>query len=135
MLLDSNPEKTKDKVSNDIQQFIERHSAQLLNYLDGKAPKPGKDPAPLDFVDTVLDEWSNLFSGCKLPKPCFKERTFWYTLYQYEEIVEIPAKDRHDPYIEMMIKTLENVTELLRTKSELPKGFFATRPGEEPDDF
>ena len=115
---------------DDIDNFLDRHRIRLLEYLDGVAPKSTDQPGPLEYVHEVLDEWRMLFSGRKIRKPNSRERTFWFALYQMEELVEFPAHDPLDPYEAVMMKDLATVRELLRERSALPERFYATRPGE-----
>ncbi|MBD3649086.1 MAG: hypothetical protein HUJ31_16910 [Pseudomonadales bacterium] len=114
-----------------IDEFLYRNREQLLRYLDGKVPRRRKDAAALQFVDQVVGEWSRLFGGRELPPPTRKERTFWYTLYLFEEIQEMPRGHRTDPWFNLQKRNLDRLRELLRNNADLPPEFFATRPGEE----
>ena len=112
-------------------QFIRRYRPMLLAYLDGVAPESTEEPGPLEFVEQVLEEWSRVSSGRNLEEPSPQERTFWFALYQLEELVENPRRDGLDPYEGVLMQNLAEIRELLRNRSGLPKGFFATRPGED----
>jgi hypothetical protein len=68
-----------------------------------------------------------------LEAPCLRERTFWFALYQFEDLVEYPAQGELDPYEGILLQNLAQVRELLRDWCELPDGFYATRPGEDLD--
>ena len=114
----------------ELDAFFSRHRTRLLRYLDGEAPSATSDPGPLEYVDEVLNEWQNLFSNQTLTNPLPEERTFWYALYQLEDLVEFPVTRGLDPYEGIMMRQLAVVRERLRDRSALPDGFFATRPGE-----
>lgn len=116
-----------------IDEFLETHRLNLLAYLDGIAPKSPEEPKPLEFVEQVLNEWSQTFGGRTLSAPCSSERTFWFALYQLEELAENPVQNELDPYEGVLMQNLAQVRELLRDRRELPNGFYATRPGEDPD--
>lgn len=116
-----------------ISEFIYRNREQLLRYMDGKAPATHQDPAPLEFVDAVVAEWSSLFGGKQIQAPTQRERTFWFALYLFEEMQEVPAEHRSDPWVKIQRKNLERIRELLRNNAELPQQFYATRPGETPE--
>lgn len=116
---------------DELDAFFRRHRTRLLRYLDGEAPSAVGDPGLLEYVDEVLNEWQNLFSNQTLAEPLPEERTFWYALYQLEELVEFPVTRRLDPFEGIMMEQLAVVRERLRDRSRLPDGFFATRPGED----
>lgn len=116
---------------DNIEEFLYRNREQLLRYLDGKAPRTRKDAGPLQFVDQVVGEWMRLFGGKKLPAPTRKERTFWYALYLFEEVREMPHAHRSDPWFDLQRKNLDRMRELLRNNADLPPEFFASRPGED----
>lgn len=116
---------------DDLDAFFDRHRKRLLHYLDGEAPKNQGEPGPLQYVAEVLDEWQLLFRGCSLPSPSSEERTFWFALYQLEDLVEYPGQEVLDPYEGILMQQLVTARELLRGGSELPHGFHATRPGED----
>ncbi|MCJ7558531.1 MAG: hypothetical protein MUP90_16680 [Gammaproteobacteria bacterium] len=115
---------------DDIKTFFQGQRSTLLRYLDGQAPQTPDEPGALEYVYGVLDEWSQKFSGRELPAPCLRERTFWFALYQLEELVENPVRGDLDPYEGFLLENLAVVRELLRTWSELPDKYYATRPGE-----
>jgi hypothetical protein len=114
-----------------IDEFLQLRQPKLLEYLDGIAPKSPGEPGSLEFVEQVLDEWSRFSTGRTLEAPRPKERTFWFALYQLEELVENPAHGELDPYEGVLMRNLAQVRELLRDWCELPEGFHATRPGED----
>ena len=120
---------------DDIDQFLQLHRAKLLTYLDGIAPKSPTDQGPLEYVEQVLDEWSRFSVGRELRAPRRGERTFWFALYQLEELVEYPVRGELDPYEGLLLKNLAHVTELLKGWRELPDGFYATRPGGDSDEL
>lgn len=117
---------------DEVARFLEEHRVTLLRYLDGKAPaKPG-EPDPLAYIQNVLDEWTALFYGRRLPQPSRRERAFWYALYQLEELELAGVREGEcvDPFEGMMMENLACVREVLRDGTDLPSQFFATRPGE-----
>ena len=116
---------------DDFDAFFYRHRKRLLRYLDGDAPKNQGEPGPLQYVEEVLTEWQKLFCGCSLPNPSSEERTFWFALYQLEDLVEYPGQEALDPYEGILMQQLVTARELLREESGLPDGFHATRPGED----
>jgi len=115
---------------DDVEEFLQEHRLKLLRFLDGNAPVSTGDPGPMDCRKQVLDEWSRLCSGQVLDGPCLRERTFWFALYQLEELVENPVKGQLDPYEAVLLENLADVRELLRDWKELPEKYYATRPGE-----
>jgi hypothetical protein len=117
---------------DDINDFFEHHQPNLLYYLDAKPGRSPNEPGPLEFVEKVLDDWSDFAEGRQLREPSSRERTFWFALYQLEELVETPVTGKLDPYEGILMQNLAKVRELLREWHELPEGFHATRPGEDP---
>ena len=115
---------------DDIARFLQVQRLALLRYLDGQAPQTADEPGPLEYVQGVLDEWLSKYAGRVLPEPCLRERTFWFALYQLEELTENPVHGALDPYERFLLEDLAMARELLRTWSELPEGYYATRPGE-----
>jgi hypothetical protein len=114
----------------DISEFIEYYRPKLLLYLDAKASKSPEQPMPIEFVEEVLDSWSKFAEGRLLRESSQQERTFWFALSQFEDLVEFPATDQLDPYEEILMQNLAEVRELLRNGGRLPDGFYASRPGE-----
>jgi hypothetical protein len=114
-----------------IEKFLQLHRQRLLAYLDGVAPESPEEPGPKEFVEQVLEDWSRLSAGKKLGVPRPRERTFWFALYQLEELVEYPVRGDLDSYEGILMQNLAQVRELLRVWKELPDGFHATRPGED----
>lgn len=119
----------------DIEGFFEHYRPRLLLHLDGKADKSSAEPGSLEFVDQVLDRWEIFSRGRSLEVPAPPERVFWFALYQFEDLVEIPATGQPHPYEAILMQNLAEVREILRNGGDLPDEFFATRPGEEPDEF
>jgi hypothetical protein len=113
---------------DDHEAFLLRHRGRLLAYLDGQAPAGAGEPDALSYVDLVLDEWGEHFATRVLPAPTLEERTFWFALYQLEDLVEFPARGAPDPYEGVMLGVLAQARELLRGWRPLPLGFMATRP-------
>ena len=116
---------------DDVNEFIEHYRPKLLLYLDGKTNSSLKQSGPLEFVEEVLINWSKFFQGRELGEPSPQERTFWFALYQLEELVEYPAAEQLDPYEGILMQNLAEVREVLRDGGILPDGFYASRPGEE----
>lgn len=116
----------------DVDQFIEYYRPKLLSYLDAKSNDLSELPGPLEFIKEVLDCWSNFAEDRQLSIPSPAERTFWFALYQLEDLVEYPAMGQIEPYEGILLQNLAQVRELLRDGGILPDGFFASRSGEEP---
>lgn len=115
----------------DAKEFTEHYRPILLTYLDAKSPKSAGQPGPLEFIDEVLNSWSQFAEGRVFKEPSKQERTFWFALYLLEELVEYPPTDHLDPYEGILIQNLAEVRELVRDGGILPDGLFASRPGED----
>lgn len=114
--------------TQDHDRFIDSHRLVLLRYLDGMAPGSAEEPDAFGYVESVLTEWHKLFDNCEIVAPNPEERTFWYALYQLEELVEMPVP-QIDPYERVMMENLVEIRELLRHRRPLPEHrFMATRP-------
>jgi hypothetical protein len=113
---------------DDMRKYLEHHRCRLLRYLDGEAPATSDEPDAWAYIEIVLDEWHNRFSEGELPEPEPEERTFWFALYQLEELTELPSAGNPDPYETVLMKNLARVRELLRKRRPLPRDFIATRP-------
>jgi hypothetical protein len=113
----------------DYERFIDWHRSVLLRYLDGTAPASAEDADALGYVESVLAEWHGLFDETELPSPGPEERTFWFALYQLEELAELPAP-HVEPYERLLRDELVEARELLRQRRPPPSehGFMATRP-------
>ena len=109
-------------------RFIDRHRLVLLRYLDGTAPGSAEQPDALGFIEKVLSAWQELFGESELADPSPEERTFWFTLYLLEDLLE--TSDRQIcPYEQLLMENLVEVRELLRRRRPLPgHRFMATRP-------
>lgn len=115
-------------VRREYERFLERHRPLLLAHLEGKEPVWGRESEALEYVDSVLTEWLEHFDEVALPEADAVERTFWYALYQLEELAERPDA-RSDPYVQHMMECLTEVRELLRHNQPLPEcRFIASRP-------
>ena len=112
----------------DHDRFVDRHRLVLLRYLDGTAPGSAEEPDALGYIESVLTAWQEVFGKSELTDPSPEERTFWFTLYLLEELVE--TSDPHiDPYEKLLMENLVEVRELLRHRRSLPEHrFMATRP-------
>jgi len=115
---------------DDINDFLKRYRQRLIRHLDANEKLPTDEPGPLQFVDEVLDTWSKFSQERQLAKPSAKERTFWFSLYQLEELVENPVRGKIDPYEGILLQNLAMAREALRQWKKLPEGLYATRPGE-----
>jgi hypothetical protein len=115
---------------DDLNDFYKRYRQRLLRYLDGTHKMKPSEPGPLEFVDEVLDAWSNFSQDRNLPETSAKERTFWFSLYQLEELVENPLQGQIDPYEKILMQNLAMAREALKQWKKLPEGLYATRPGE-----
>ena len=82
----------------DASDFIDHYRPKLLTYLDAENNASPGHPGPLEFVDEVLDSWCDFAEGRVLEQPSLQERTFWFALYQLEELVEYPATKQFAPY-------------------------------------
>lgn len=112
----------------DHERFLDRHRLNLLRYLDGVAPASAEKPDALSYVDSVLTTWLERFGKSELADPSPEERTFWFALYQLEELVEIPGP-YVDPYEKFLMEILIEARESLRHRRALPEHrFMATRP-------
>ena len=100
--------------------------------MDAENKGPPDQSGPLEFIDEVLSSWSKFTDGRILREPNLQERTFWFALYQLEELVENPVTEQLDPYEGILMQQLAQVREILRAGGILPDRFFASRPGEEP---
>lgn len=110
------------------QQFIDHHRQVLLRYLDGRMPATAEEPHALSYVESVMTEWNERFRHDEIADPDPRERTFWYALYQLEELAELRGP-QIDPYEKILMQTLVEVRELLRNRQPLPEHrFMATRP-------
>jgi hypothetical protein len=110
------------------ERFIEHQRLVLLRYLDGTAPGSAKELDALGYVESVLTAWQEVFGKSELTEPSPEERTFWFALYQLEELVETP-NPHIDPYEKLLMENLVEVRELLRHRRSLPEHrFMATRP-------
>jgi hypothetical protein len=118
---------------NDIKSFLTAQQSKLLTHADQVVSGTANKSTLLEFVYSVLDEWSDFAAGRNLQQPDRKERTFWYALYTLEEIAEFPVLATPDPFMELITDNLVRVAVVLSNWGELPMEFFATRPGEEPD--
>ncbi len=116
---------------DDIEQFFSLNRSRLLAFLDGDAAAATGDDDAQAFVDQVLHDWHRLTCRRKLPAPSAAERTFWFALYQLEELAELPG-GYVDPYVGFATGNLASARECLREGRGLPEGLFASRPGEHP---
>lgn len=118
----------QSQIAEDLhQQFLDHHGQRLLGYLDGTSPS-GTDPDALAYIEIVLDTWEKKFRHADLADPAPREKTFWFALYQLEELAEQPGP-QIDPYESVLMQYLAEARELLRNRQPLPMHrFMATRP-------
>ena len=119
----------------ETQAFFDRYGPLLLARLDADNSLDNARSGPLDFIEEVLDSWAKFAQGRVLETPSPQERTFWFALYQFEELVENPVTAQLDPYEAILMQNLAEAREALRAGRGLPDGLFATRPGELPEGF
>ena len=119
----------KRGTTRDHQRFIDWHRSVLLRYLDSTAPASAEEVDALGYVESVLAEWHGLFDETELPHPGPEERTFWFALYQLEELAELPAP-HIEPYEKLLMDDLVEARELLRQRLPPPleHRFLAARP-------
>lgn len=115
---------------DEIDDFLKHYQQRLLLYLDATEKRSPYEQGPLEFVDEVLDAWARFTEKRQLVKASPHERTFWFSLYQLEELVENSVVGQLDPYEGLLMQKLAMARDLLREWKELPEGFYATRPGE-----
>jgi hypothetical protein len=109
-------------------EFIDSHRPVLLSYLDGTMPANADQTNVLDYIESVLTDWEEQFRHYEIADPDPQERTFWFALYQLEELIETNGP-QIDPYEAFMMQNLVEVRELLRNHQPLPLlRFMATRP-------
>lgn len=114
--------------AQDHERFVDRHRLVLLRYLEGTAPGSAEEPDALGYVESVLKAWQEVFGKSDLADPSPQERTFWFALYQLEELVEMSGP-HIDPYEKLLMESLVEVRELLLHRRALPEHrFMATRP-------
>ena len=122
------------------EQFIKKSTAVLLKLIKRW---------PLDIqisaasIERILDTYAREFIGHKLPAPERKELAFWFTLYQFEEVIEVAIELKENPFQSKIIlpyqalieKNLAIASRALRINRALPPEFNASRPGDFGDDL
>ncbi len=99
-----------------------------MSYLDGTLPANAEQKNVLDYIESVLTEWEEQFRHDEIAVPDPRERTFWYALYQLEDLAETSGPHM-DPYEAFLMQNLVEVRGLLRNRQALPlHRFMATRP-------
>jgi hypothetical protein len=74
-------------------------------------------PANLDIqksaasIERILDTYSREFIGHKLPAPERKELAFWFTLYQFEEVIGVAIELKENPFQSKIILPYQALTE------------------------
>ena len=120
---------------DDIDQFLQTLHARLLPLLEQVTIK---DPVPENssqVVEEILEDWQRFAQGRKLRVPMLRERTFWFALYQLEQLASLHREGVVLPFQDSMQASLITITGLLKARDDLPEGYFATRPGEEADEL
>lgn len=113
---------------NRHEEFVDFHREILLSYLDGTVPTKAGELDALGYIEKVLTEWHEQFGHDEIADPDRREKTFWYALYQLEELVETCSPDIN-PYEAFLMQNLVEVREMLRNRQPLPgHRFMATRP-------
>jgi len=113
---------------DDIERFLRDHQLELLRRLD--TVSEWSTVQTRDYVQQVLDDWAAFAAGRDLRRPDRRERTFWYALFELEEIAEFPSREDNDPFMMMMLNNLGKIRDLLLEWGDLPIEYYATRPGE-----
>ena len=122
----------------ELRQFIQENTVKLLDLLDVRQSKPLDTDDSLTFVNDILDDFFVAFNDQTLPSPTRTELTFWFTLYQLEESVEVATALSNNPrqiqsilpYQKLVEETLAITRTALRQNNPLPSQFDACRPGE-----
>ncbi|HEY8540105.1 MAG TPA: hypothetical protein VIL28_14645 [Steroidobacteraceae bacterium] len=116
-----------------LDSFLAHYRDELLERLNGV--ESGKRPAStfsdaLQFVEEVIDAWERLPRKERRSRVRPWERTFWYALYQMEELSEFPrtSDEKLHPFEGMLLKELALARQLLEARADLPRGKFASRP-------
>ena len=125
------------------ERFIEKNTAVLLKLIKRWPPANLDVQKSATIVERILDTYSRDFIGQKLPAPERKELAFWFTLYQFEEVIEVAIELKENPFQSKMIlpyqtlieKNLAISSRALRKNRVLPPGFDASRPGDFGDDL
>jgi len=121
-------EERSEATTRDHERFMEHQRMVLLRYLDGTAPRSAEELDALSYVESVLAEWQEVFGKSALTGPSPEERTFWFALYQLEDLVETSGP-HIDPYEKLLMEILVESRELLRHRQPLPEHrLMATRP-------
>ncbi len=114
---------------NQYEKFIEHSRKQLLCHLRPGLMHPVTPAAALDFVDQVLEDWRRQFGNQELAPPTLIERGFWYVLYLYEDVnLALELGAGRDPWIVRQQSSLQGLYDMLKNRSALAPGMWATRP-------
>ena len=124
------------------ERFIKKNTAVLLKLIKRWPPANLDVQKPAAVIERILETYSREFIGQKLPTPERKELAFWFTLYQFEEVIEVAIELKENPFQSQIIlpyqalieKNLVITSRALRKNRALPPEFDATRPGEFGDD-
>jgi len=119
-------------------QFIKENTRILLRLLKGWQAGTVNNLQSAVAIESILDTYGKEFISQKLPVPTRKELAFWFTLYQFEEAIEVSCELKEDPsqlsrispYQALMKKNLAIASKALRKNRALPREFYATRPEE-----
>ena len=109
-----------------VDEFVCEHRPALLKAVR-KVQRHPSCKSLEGLVDATINAWLEKF-GTVSPEPATsRERTFWYTLYAFEDVLEMHV---HEPYRKVLMSNLVLAAKKLEHDAALPAGCFATRPGE-----
>lgn len=121
---------------NQYNKFLNFRRKQLLSHLRPGLMHPVTPAAALEFVDEVLQDWHAQFGGKKLGPPTLVERAFWYTLYLYEDVSEaLQFGAGQDPWVVQQQANLQRLYDMLKKRSRLAPGMWATRPDGDAQEY
>lgn len=129
----------------ELRQFIKKNTRVLLQLLKGWQAGTVNNLKSAVVIESILDTYRKEFISQKFPAPNRKELAFWFTLYQFEEAIEVSYELKENPsqlgrilpYQALMEKNLAIASKALRKHRALPREYYATRPeafGSDPDE-
>jgi hypothetical protein len=133
----------QETVMKKHERFIKKSTAVLLKLIKRWPPANLDIHKSAAIIERIIDTYSREFIGQKLPAPERKELAFWFTLYQFEEVIEVAIELKENPFQSKIIlpyqalieKNLAIASRALRKNRALPPEFNATRPGDFGDDL
>ncbi len=114
---------------DELRSFLERHRRPLMKQLKGVTADTRIGPDAIAFVDQVLTDWESVSEESRRSDHRPGEKVFWFTLYQLEELADIPDATFAMPYRRMMQEQLPRMRRLLAKRAPLPPEFDCCRPG------